>query len=189
VISNPALRRPGLVGKKLTLIIQLLPGAKLEKQLVLIEKSPASGPVRAISLMNRSAEPRLLSVMMRGSLLWPTCCGPKSNSEGSKAATGAGVDEGVRVLVGVWIMVGVPVGLGVAVGVAVPVGVEVGGSTATSVAVVVTTLISVDGTGLIRAACGQKDQVPHPPSPNNKKVKIDIIRKGGTGGVGMILMR
>ena len=62
VIFKVAVRLPGAVGVKVTVIVQLLPPAKELAQVVVSAKSPGLVPVNAMLLMARATLPVLLTV-------------------------------------------------------------------------------------------------------------------------------
>ena len=86
-----ALRAAAAFGVNVTAIEQLAPGASVDGaigQVVVSAKSPASAPVMAGFLMLIGAPLGLPMVTVRGLLLTPTFCVPKSSASGKIPMTG-----------------------------------------------------------------------------------------------------
>ena len=73
LILRLAVRVPVWPGVKVTLMVQLLPGARPLPQVFVCEKSPALDPVIVMLVMFRfTLVPRLVTVTLMGLLLRPT---------------------------------------------------------------------------------------------------------------------
>jgi len=72
VTATPALRVPVAVGLNVTLIVQLVPAARLAPQVWVWVKSPLLVPVMAMPLMLSAALPALERVIDCATLLAPT---------------------------------------------------------------------------------------------------------------------
>ena len=72
VTATPALRVPVAVGLNVTLIVQLVPAARLAPQVCVWVKSPLLVPVMAMPLMLSAAAPALERVIDCAALLAPT---------------------------------------------------------------------------------------------------------------------
>jgi hypothetical protein len=72
VMVTDAVRVPGLVGVKVTLIVQLAPAAKLAPQVLAWMKSPPLAPVMEMPVIVRVAVPLLVKVSVWAPLLLPT---------------------------------------------------------------------------------------------------------------------
>ena len=73
VMLRDAERVPAAVGLNVTLTVQLLPAARLARQVWVWEKSPLFVPVTAMPLMVSVAVPVLVRVTVCGALPVPTC--------------------------------------------------------------------------------------------------------------------
>ena len=135
VIASVPLRKPPLVGLKVTDIEQFLPAAKFALQLLVCAKSPVVAMLAILS----AAFPVLDKVTGFAELVVPIDCDPKSRLFTESEATDVGVAVGVRdcVAVGVAVRVAVAVLVAVAVDVAVRVGVDVAVAVSVAVAVAV----------------------------------------------------
>jgi hypothetical protein len=115
------LRKPALVGLKVTDIVQFLPGERFDLQLLVCAKSPKVAMLAILS----EAFPVFDRVTCFAELVVPTDCVPKSKLFTESEATGVGVAVGVCVAVAVRVAVAVAVAVRVAVRVAVAVPVVV----------------------------------------------------------------
>lgn len=127
------LREPALVGLKVTDIVQFLPGARLDLQLLVCAKSPVVAMLATLSV----AFPVFDRVTDFAGLVVPTDCAPKFRLFTESEATGVGVAVGVCVAVAVLVAVAVRVVEAVAVAVRVAVGVAVAVRVVVAVAVAV----------------------------------------------------
>ena len=86
-----ALVLPVVVGANAMEIVQLLPAASNDSQVMLIAlKSAAFVPVIVIELMVRAAPPVFFSVMLCVALVVPTACGVNVNDVGERETAGTG---------------------------------------------------------------------------------------------------
>src|SRR5262249_16633011 len=72
-----ALRAPAAAGRKVTVMVQLDPAARLDPQLLVWAKSPGFAPVMVMLEIERAAVPMLLNVTFCGALSDPTVTVPK----------------------------------------------------------------------------------------------------------------
>src|ERR1017187_9470189 len=84
-----AARAPAAVGLKVTLIVQLAPGATLDPQLLVRAKSPALAPETAMPVIFNAAFPELARVIACAALGGPTPWLAKVRVEGETLATAA----------------------------------------------------------------------------------------------------
>lgn len=86
-----ALVLPGAMGANATVIVQLLPAASDDSQVMLIAlKSAAFVPAIVIELMVSAAPPVFFSVMLCVALVVPTACGANVNDVGERETVGTG---------------------------------------------------------------------------------------------------
>jgi hypothetical protein len=98
VIATEAVRAPVAVGRKVTLMVQLAPAAKLDPQVVVRVKLVLLVPVMAMLEIVRTPAPLLVKVTDRAALVVFTVWFPKASDVGDKVTAGT-TPEPVRLTV------------------------------------------------------------------------------------------
>jgi hypothetical protein len=86
--ETEALLDPVVVGRKVTLIVQVPPAAKLVPHVLVWEKSAELDPVRVMPLIVMLELPVFLSVVARAVLAVFTACTPNAKEVGDRLAVG-----------------------------------------------------------------------------------------------------